>query len=287
MTNLRAFTVALAVLFFHIHAFANATAASDKAGAGYTLFNPTPREKMRDMDTDRPHLAESPHSVDAGHVMVESELFTYAHNKTTNTTTNVRSTEKELAYMTTNIKIGLTNSSDIQFIVSPSVRRENTATGEKLSGAGDTLIRFKQNVIGNDHGEFALGLLPMVNVPTAAKGLGSKKAEYALAIPMAVEVKEGWEFEFMPQYDRTSSDNSDTMIDQWTLAIASVHDVTENLGLWVELASTGSDEEFSCILSNGVTYMIGKNIQLDAGSWIPLTKNTTDITAFTGLSFLY
>ena len=45
--------------------------------SSYTLFNPTPDRLLRDMTTDRPDVTESPFTVDAGHIQIESNLFGY------------------------------------------------------------------------------------------------------------------------------------------------------------------------------------------------------------------
>src|SRR5688500_5011937 len=58
-------------------------AAHGDAAAGgvekshYTLFDPTPRELMREFSTDRPDVTESPYTVDAGHFQVEMSLVEY------------------------------------------------------------------------------------------------------------------------------------------------------------------------------------------------------------------
>ncbi len=49
--------------------------AEDKSS--YTLFNPTPDRLLRDMTTDRPDVSESPFTIDAGHIQIESNLFGY------------------------------------------------------------------------------------------------------------------------------------------------------------------------------------------------------------------
>jgi len=41
----------------------------------YTLFNPTPRELVREMNTDRPDKTESPYTPDAGHFQIEAAAF--------------------------------------------------------------------------------------------------------------------------------------------------------------------------------------------------------------------
>src|SRR2546425_12662784 len=47
----------------------------------YTLFNPTPRELMREMNTDRPDKTESPFTVDAGHFQIEADILNYTYDR--------------------------------------------------------------------------------------------------------------------------------------------------------------------------------------------------------------
>ena len=47
------------------------------AGEGNTFFNPTPDDQMRAMTTERPSKTDSPFSLDAGHVQIETNLFAY------------------------------------------------------------------------------------------------------------------------------------------------------------------------------------------------------------------
>ncbi len=47
----------------------------------FNLFNPTPRELMRELSTDRPDKTESPYTVDAGRVQVELDLVTYTSDR--------------------------------------------------------------------------------------------------------------------------------------------------------------------------------------------------------------
>lgn len=68
---------------------------------------------MREMSTDRPDTTESPITVDAGHVQLELSLVDYAYNDDG----GVRS--EELSILPSNIKLGLLNNVDIQFIFTP------------------------------------------------------------------------------------------------------------------------------------------------------------------------
>src|SRR5258706_4958287 len=49
--------------------------AVDKSA--FHLFNPTPANDLREMDTDGPGATESPYTVDAGHFQVEMALVSY------------------------------------------------------------------------------------------------------------------------------------------------------------------------------------------------------------------
>src|SRR5688572_19073670 len=104
---------------------ASAQTAPDESQ--YALFDPTPRELMREMSTDRPDTTESPYTVDAGHVQFELSFFDYAHNDDDGVRTET------LSVLPSNVKIGLLNNVDVQFVFTPYVREETDGDG----GAGD------------------------------------------------------------------------------------------------------------------------------------------------------
>src|SRR5262249_21376096 len=47
----------------------------------FNIFNPTPKEFLRTMDTDGPGSTESPYTVDAGHFQVEMTLVDYTYDR--------------------------------------------------------------------------------------------------------------------------------------------------------------------------------------------------------------
>src|SRR5258708_10584895 len=69
--------------------------ATGGASAGdkdqYTLFNPTPVDKMRTFNTDRPTKSNVPYTVDAGHFQYEGDLFIYSHDNVSMPGTNITS----------------------------------------------------------------------------------------------------------------------------------------------------------------------------------------------------
>lgn len=86
--------------------------AADKSG--YSLFAPTPDRLLRDMTTDPPDTTESPFTVDAGHVQVEVSLFGYSRSRPDD-----GAITDSYEFATTNIRIGLTNETEINFVWQP------------------------------------------------------------------------------------------------------------------------------------------------------------------------
>src|SRR5262245_10368352 len=92
---------------------ASIATAQDKSR--YTLFNPTPDHLLRDLATDRPDTTETPFTIDAGHVQIESTLFGFARSARDGAGAITDTTE----IGTTNVRIGLTNTVEAGFVWQP------------------------------------------------------------------------------------------------------------------------------------------------------------------------
>ena len=135
-----------------------AGAAADEP---YTLFNPTPRDQMRPMSTDRPDVTESPYTVDAGHFQLEMSFaeWTFNNGKNEEPQTNELRGAPFLA------KVGLLENIDLQFGLEPYIWRRSELDGESTvaQGIGDSLLRLKINIYGNNDESpqaFAIAIMP-------------------------------------------------------------------------------------------------------------------------------
>ena len=147
-----------------IAAKANAQTSQDSVSQKYNLFHPTPKDQMRSFETDRPDATESPVTVDAGHFQFETDLFRTERLKTHGIET-IRN-----FYNAFNMKLGITNTLDLQLIAEPFYTQKVSGNGytHKSSGFGSLTLRAKQNLWGDNGGKTALALLPFINIPTAS-----------------------------------------------------------------------------------------------------------------------
>jgi hypothetical protein len=160
--------------------------------ARYTLFNPTPDDLLRDLTTDRPDISETPFTIDAGHIQVESTLFGYARGRD-----DEGAIVETYEIAVTNVRIGLTNDLEAGFVWQPygivrTMRPDPLGTLSQ-SGIGGLQLRGKINLWGNDTygkpGSTALALLPFATFPTdRGNGISPEFVEAGLVVPFAVKL---------------------------------------------------------------------------------------------------
>ncbi len=263
---------------------ADPAAAVDKSA--YTLFNRTPESQLRELTTDRPDVTESPYTVDAGWWQLEMDLV--AHTRDHNLSDGADIKSSALSFATVNLKVGLTSRIDLQTVFATynrlSVRDRVAGTRQDSSGFGDVTSRLKINFWGNDGGESAFGLMPFVKWPTSQHGLGNNSLEGGLIVPYAHSLPHGWDLGTMTEFDVVRNDTDNGYLFEWVNTVTAGHALTGNTGCYVELATTLTHGADIATFDFGVTYTIGKNLQLDLGANVGLTHAADDLNVFAGLS---
>lgn len=251
--------------------------AADKEA--YTLFNPTPRDEMREMSTDRPDVTESPYSVDAGHVQTETTLFGFAKDGGV----------ESYVFGETNFKLGLTNHSDLQLVV-PFFEREHGGGASDDSGIGDLTVRWKWNLWGNDGGDTAFAVMPFVKTPTASHSLGNDKVEGGVIFPLALSLGDRMGLTlmavFVAAYDDVRGNYGADFLNTASFGV----EWTEKLGTFFEftsVSSTRADADWEGYADTGVTFAVTDDIVLDAGVAIGLVNASQDFAFFTGVSLRF
>ena len=104
-----------------------------------------------------------------------------------------------------NLKAGLWNNVDIQFVFDPYVHAQLddlvAKRKETASGFADFQTRLKFNLWGNDGGKTALAIMPFVKWPLPASGLRNGQTEGGVIFPLAIELPADWSMAVMTEYD--------------------------------------------------------------------------------------
>lgn len=255
----------------------------------YTLFNPTPRDLMREFEPDRPDLTDNPFTIDAGHVQLEADLVNYTRSRPDEEGTV---TEKFL-FGATDIRVGITNYAEVDFLVQPinAVRMNFVDSPDDWNAGLDTLeIGAKINLYGNDTferpGATALGIRPFIEIPTVRNGVGEEDVEGGVSGLFAIKLTERAELELMTEFDFIKNEersgyhveyfNSGSFSYEWTSALSTYFEVATIFGV------EGPSDVV--ILGTGVLYMLGPNTQLDFGSNFGLTRASDRFNPFIGLT---
>jgi hypothetical protein len=266
-------------------------AAMGQDKSGYTLFNPTPDHLLRDLTTDRPDTTETPFSVDAGHVQIESTFLGFSRSARDGAGVITDTTE----IGTTNVRIGLTNTVEAGFVWQPYgiVRTHDDPAGSvRQTGVGGLELRGKINLWGNDTfgkpGSSALGLLPFVVLPTDRhNGISPEFAEGGLIVPYAVKLTDKLGLGINAGVSWLKED-ADSSYHAEYLASASLGvEWTDKLGTFYEVAgrfNTTDPRGDTVLLGTGLTYRLSKNLQLDAGVNFGVTPAADRFNPFVGLA---
>jgi hypothetical protein len=263
--------------------------AQDGDKSQYSLTNPTPRDELRDMSTDRPDKTESPYTVDAGRFQLEMDFVTFTRDRLREGGADLRFEAVNVAPF--NLKVGLTSSTDVQFVFDSYVHQRVTDTGtgasEEIDGVGDLTIRLKHNLWGNDRGRTALAVMPFVKLPTNSNGIGNDAVEAGIIVPLALSISEHVGIGLMTEVDLLEESDgegySPTFINSATVSL----DLTDSLGLYTELFTEKSMEDgadWVVTWDSGLTYALSDDLQLDGGINVGVTDAADDLNLFIGIS---
>lgn len=257
---------------------ARAQTIQDTIPHKFNLFHPTPKNQMRSFETDRPDATESPITVDAGHFQFETDLLRIEHLKANGV---------EIArsfYNAFNMKLGITNTLDIQLVVEPFYTEKITGNGNthRSSGFGSLTVRAKQNLWGNNEGKTSLALLPFVSIPTSSKD----KITGGLIVPFSVSLPCEWSFGTQTEVDFEQNLLGNGYHVNYLISATTSHPITGNLDFFAEglLSRETEQNAFAYYLNTGLVYPLKDNIRLDAGSYFSFIDSSPTVY-FVGFSF--
>ncbi len=266
-------------------------AAADDAKAdksGYSLFNPTPQDQMRDFSPDRPGKAHGTITMDAGHVQLEADLIT-AHFDNDN---GVKS--RGFSAPVPVLRVGLTDRVELQLSSAFFNEEWEKVAGEASTSArgfGDTVITSKISLFGNEGGGQAMVLVPAIKLPTADDDLGNGEVEYAFNAAYSRSLPNDWSMTIDPGFQVVRNDDNTDYYVSYNVAANVSHEVlVKGMTLVLELSAEFADEEgvhTAYTFDPSLQYVICPNVQLDVGAYIGLNKAADDFTPYTGIAMRF
>lgn len=271
-------------------------AIESSADLGYSLFNPVPVNKLRELSTDRPGKSHSSITVDAGHFQIESDFlnYTYDPHGSGDVTTRAYSVGTPI------LKLGVTNWVDVELGLAlfnslhqsdgPSANMSNGGT-ITARGFGDTFLGAKINAFGNDGGDQSLAFLPFLKLPTAASGIGNDHVEFTVNVPYTIALSNPWSLTLEPNVGLLrNSDNTAYRGDYGFIVNLNRPVLIKGLTAAVEFAvdaSTVTTDATKMSFDPSLQYLLSKNLQLDVGAYLGLNKATPRYNPYVGVSYRF
>lgn len=254
-------------------------------GQGHTLFDPAPDAGLRPLVTDRPDTTESPRTVDAGRFQAELEALSWTHDHEDGVTAD---TLNGFALL----KAGINDFMDLELVLEPfrhvKLKDGDSDTRETANGFGDTEVRLKVNLWGNDDGATAFALMPFISIPTHRRDLDAdRKVEGGIIAPLDADLGGGWSLGTMlvagAVHDEESGDYAAGFVSSATVS----HDIVGDLSGFVEIATfidTAPGSPGQAYFDAGLLYGLTPDVQLDCGVNVGLTNESDDVRVFVGIS---
>lgn len=241
-----------------------AYSGQENAEKKYSLFNPVPESSMREMETDRPDVTESAYTVDAGHFQYETDLIRLIKE-----TSDSRQTSTVLINHG-NLKIGITGSTAIQIgFETYGIQKERDLSSGSIqtsSGFGDINFRIKQNLIGNDSGNFVLAVLPYIKFPTSGYD-DESRFEGGLIVPMLYKMPGEWKLGFQVEVDRLKDTDQPAMHTELLQTLTISHSITKGIDGIAETYYTYDfkNHQLANYINAAVEIDVARDFKIDAG----------------------
>jgi len=241
-------------------------------------------EELRPMATDRPGVTNTPYTVDKGHFQLEVDIVKYLREK------EGGNEFTRLTLGAINVKFGVTDTIDVQLLFDAYLDEELKLEGDPTvsnDGVGDTVVRVKINLFGNDD-EVAIAVIPFIRIPTSASGLagGTDEVEGGILIPIEARDISGFNLAFQLGLDIVRGIDNAHHLDVIVSGVAT-HRIVGRLDGFFELVARWpglAGAEVQTGTNIGVIYTINANLTVDCGVFLGITSPSTDFEVFLGLS---
>lgn len=235
--------------------------------------------------TDRPTKANATCTVPAGNFQLESTAAGWSRFKGADAETNV------WQFGSSVLKLGLSDRSDLQVGITPFVRAETKVAGGKsaVSGFGDVIVRYKHRLTGKA-AKVQVAVIPFVKLPTAKRGVGNRKVEGGLAVPVSMVVGAAT-LTFGPEADLLADADGQgrhvALVNLVNLAGPIAPGLTLVGEFWTMTNFDPADAVTLASVDAALAYAVSPAVQFDLGANLGLNKHTADAELYAGVSLRF
>ena len=246
-----------------------------------SAFSAHAKDPVRPMYTDRPDTTESPYTVPRGMWQIEASFADFSRDSR-----GISGHKQQWVFGQNNIKLGTTQNSDLQFIFNSHATAGQVEGGDRTfsRGFGDVIVRFKQNLWGNDSGDSAFALMPYLSIPTHT-GMSERAWAGGMIVPLAIKLTEPLTLGVMSEFDFRERSSEDAGRFQWLQTASLGVNWTERIGSYhefVTIVSAGQAFQFS--FNSGITFQVRPGLVWDVGTRLGINRAAPDVGAFSGFS---
>jgi hypothetical protein len=180
---------------------------------------------------------------------------------------------------------------DLQIFPQGYVERRTSGRDRRASQTirdlGDTTVRLKINLIGNDDGKLAIGLISSLKIPTNTNHLGNNLYEPGFGLPFNYALPGGLIFFGQTRIDILDEPHSGYRRVQSSNPIGISRAIVANLSGYLEFydaVSTGHNHLWIGTLDTGLIYQVTANFSVDVNSFFGLTRSADDVNVFVGFA---
>jgi hypothetical protein len=271
----------------------NSPPISQAGKSQFTLFNPTPVDQLRGMDTDRPNVTNTPHTIDAGHLQIETGVIDYGYFRDHSIGDNMRVDDYDFGEF--NFRLGILNNLEINAVVNAYdlVQVQNYSGGASFRAGsfGDTVLGAKLSLWGDDAGDedwaSGLAIQPQLKFPTARDDVGNGYFEFFVAAPFLMNLPEGLHLGLQPDVSHERNSTNTGYVTGFPMSISLDRVVIGDLDVYLEYACDPTTEqhvETEQTIDVGGTYPLNDNVVLDTGVNFGLNRASTNIEVVAGIS---
>jgi hypothetical protein len=233
--------------------------------------------------TDRPAKANSACTVAPGRVQLETSSVGWSRAANGGTVVETLSVGSSLA------KFGLSDRSDIEVGITPfgKITASEAEQRRSLSGFGDVVVRYKHR-LSSDGSPVQVALVPFVKLPTARRGIGNRKVEGGLAIPVSLAPPGSMAVTFGPEVDLVANAAGDrrhlALVNLVNLSAPVAARLTLAGEIWTNVNFDPAGTVKQASADGALAYTVSDDLQLDLGANFGLTRDTPDVEVYAGFS---